>query len=80
MKILVINICLRGGSARFIPPIGLGYIITSLSKAGFKFDILDLDLHRQFNENIEEALKKFQFDVIMMGCIVSGYKHVKKIL
>lgn len=79
MKILAINICLRGGSSRLIPPVGLGYILTALTNAGFEFDLLDLDLNRELNENIEGALKKFSFDVVIMGCIVTGYRHIKKI-
>ena len=78
MKVLIINICLRN-SKKIIFPIGLGYIATAIKRAGFDFEILDLDLLRLSDEKIEEYLKKTDFDVVAFGCIVTGYKHVKKL-
>jgi radical SAM superfamily enzyme YgiQ (UPF0313 family) len=77
MKILVINIALRKNAARLFPPIGLGYILTSMKRAGFSFDILDLDAHPQEPEETERFLRTHRYDVVAMGCIVTGYRFVK---
>jgi radical SAM superfamily enzyme YgiQ (UPF0313 family) len=79
MKVLLINISLRPNSNKVIFPIGLGYIATAIHNAGFDFDILDLDANRKTNAEIEKYIKNHEFDVAAMGCIVTGYKHVKKL-
>lgn len=78
MRVLLINICLRPNSEKVIFPIGLGYIATAIKKAGFELEILDLDVLRLQDEEIEERIKKADFDVAALGCIVTGYKFVKK--
>jgi anaerobic magnesium-protoporphyrin IX monomethyl ester cyclase len=77
MKILIINIALRPNSLRKFFPIGLGYIASAVQRAGFKFDLLDLDAHPKTKEETEKWLKDNKYDVVMMGCIVTGYKYVK---
>lgn len=79
MRVLLINICLRPDSEKVIFPIGLGYIATAIKRAGFGLEILDLDVLRLSDEEIEEYLKKTDFDVVAFGCIVTGYKFVKKL-
>lgn len=79
MKILLINISLRPNSEKLLFPIGLGYIATAIERAGFKFEIFDLDSLRPSDEEIEEYIKKTDFDVVAFGCIVTGYKFVKKL-
>ena len=77
MKILLINICLRKEPAIKLFPIGLGYIATAIKNAGFDFDLLDIDAHRYTEEQIEDFIRKKKYDVICMGCVVTGYKIVK---
>ncbi|MDD5145731.1 MAG: radical SAM protein [Candidatus Pacebacteria bacterium] len=79
MKILIINISLRPNSEKMMFPIGLGYISTAIEKAGFNFEIFDLDALRPSDLEIEEYIKKTDFDVAAFGCIVTGYKYVKKL-
>lgn len=80
MKLLIINLCLRPQRTDFIYfPIGLGYIATAIEKAGIEFEILDLDVLRLSDEEFEGYIKKIDFDVAAMGCIVTGYKYVKKL-
>lgn len=79
MKILVINISLRPNSETLIFPIGLGYIVTAMEKAGFDFEVLDLDVLRLSDKEIEEYIKEKDFDVVAFGCIVTGYRFVKKL-
>ena len=78
MKILVINVSLRPQSLLRLFPIGLGYIATAIKNAGFAFDLLDIDIDRPSPSYIEEFLKNNRYDVICMGCIVTGYKIVKE--
>ena len=77
MKILIINIALRPPPARKYPPVGLGYIASAMKRAGFSFEILDLDITSQPPEVTEKFLQSHRFDVVIMGCIVTGYRHVK---
>lgn len=79
MKILLINICLRPNSEKVLFPIGFGYIATAVKRAGFDFDILDLDAHRMSDAQIEEYIKTKDFDVAAFGCIVTGYRFIKKL-
>jgi radical SAM superfamily enzyme YgiQ (UPF0313 family) len=61
----------------------VGYIATALKTAGFEFDILDMDVHKYTPEKVEEVLssKSFmpKYDVVMFGCIVTGYKIAKEV-
>ena len=79
MNLLLINLSLRPESFKAIFPIGLGYIATAIKQAGFKFDLLDMNVHKFKAQNkLRETLKK-KYDVIAFGCIVTGYKMVKEI-
>jgi len=80
MKVLIINVCLRPHRTDSIFfPIGLAYIATAIKRAGFKFEILDLDAVRLSDEEFKEYICKTDFDVVALGCIVTGYKYVKQI-
>ena len=54
MRILLINICLRPDSALKYIPVGLSCIATALNDAGFRPDILDIDLHRYSDAEIDD--------------------------
>lgn len=79
MNILVINVSLRPSSPVKFFPIGLGYIVTAMKNAGFEFDLLDIDAHRPSDEEVERTIGKRRYDVVCMGCIVTGYKIVKSL-
>jgi radical SAM superfamily enzyme YgiQ (UPF0313 family) len=79
MKVLLINICLRPESEIRTYPIGFGYIASSVYRAGYNFEIVDLDISRYSYEQLEELLSKKDFDVVAFGCIVTGYKIVKNL-
>jgi len=79
MKTLLINISLRPNSEQLYLPIGLGYIATAIEKAGFDFDILDIDGNRYSDMEIENYLAGHNYDAIAFGCIVTGYKKIKYI-
>ena len=77
MKILVINIGLRPNPKLIMLPLGLGYVVSAIKRDGFEFDLLDLDAHPQPPEITEKYLRTHRYDVVAMGCIVTGYKYVK---
>ncbi len=80
MRILLINICLRPDSALKYIPVGLSCIATTLNKAGFRPDILDIDLHRYSDTEIDDFLRSNnRYDIVGFGNIVSGYKHTKRV-
>lgn len=78
-KILLININLRPYLPNRNFPIGLSYIATAIKKAGFDFEIIDIEAHRYSNKDLEEMLKNQEFDVVAFGAIVTGYKIVKSL-
>ncbi len=77
MKILVINIALRPPPARKWLPIGLAYVTSAMRRAGYQFDLLDLDAHPQAPDEVEQFLWANRYDVVAMGCIVTGYNKIK---
>jgi len=77
MKILVINVSLRPQSREKLFPIGLGYITTAMKNAGFVFDVLDIDAYRHSDQEVEGFLRNNKYDIICIGCMVTGYKIVK---
>ncbi len=79
MKILLINPCLRPTSDQKIIPYGLACIATALSNAGYKLDILDIDLYRLSDEEVDKYLMTHSYDIIALGTIISSYKIVKKL-
>lgn len=78
LNIAIINISLRPGAKVRYFPVGLGYVMTAIKEAGYAFDYIDQDL---YNLSEEEVLKQLgqKYDVVLMGCIVTGYKYVKSL-
>ncbi len=79
MKILVINVSLRPYSPKKLFPIGLGYVTTAMRDAGFVFDLIDIDAHRYSDQEVERMIRKKKYDVVCIGCMVTGYKIVKSL-
>lgn len=79
MRILLINVCIRFDSPIKYIPVGLSCIATALTRVGFKPDILDIDLYRYSEEEVNKFLEKDYYDVIGLGHIISGYKYIKRL-
>lgn len=79
MEVLLINISLRPESPQLLFPIGLGYIASAIDRAGFDLEILDIDAYRYTDEEVKRFIKEKEYDVVAFGCIVTGYKIVKKL-
>lgn len=77
LNILIINPSLRPESQLKLFPVGLGYIVTAMKQAGFSFDLIDIDAYRYTDQEVENLIKKKAYDIVCMGCIVTGYKIIK---
>ena len=77
MKLLFINPSLRPGSDMLFLPVGLGYVVTYIKKAGYDFEILDIDAKQYSDEYVETYFQENKFDVICVGSIVTHYKWIK---
>ena len=80
MKVLVINVCLRPYRQETLFPVGLGYVASAIKRAGFDLEILDIDLNRYSDEQVEKLLRVKKYDVVALGCLVTGYKIVKNLV
>jgi len=78
MKIVFINLSLRPGSKRKHLPIGLAYVMTGAKRAGFEFDLIDMDIVDMSFDDLKGILEKESYDVYAFGCIVTGFKYVRK--
>jgi len=73
----VINVALRPKSPVKFLPLGIAYIATAIKNKGYHFDLLDIDAYRYSDEYIESFFSKNKYDVVLMGCIVTGYQIIK---
>ena len=79
-RVCVINICIRPDAKSKIVPVGLGYVVTAMEKAGIKFDLIDMDINNYNAEDVEKIVKENGgYDIFMFGCIVSGFKYAKSL-
>jgi anaerobic magnesium-protoporphyrin IX monomethyl ester cyclase len=77
MKTLFVNPCLRPTAPHRYLPVGLGYVVTAAKVAGFKFDLLDVDIGSLTEQQVEDYIIKHRYDVILIGSIVTHYKWMK---
>lgn len=79
MNIVFIVPCVRPNLNKAYFPTGIAYVATAVQRAGYDFDIIDIEAHRHSDAEIEALLLKKRYDVIATGTLVSGYKYVKQI-
>lgn len=77
MKILLINPPIREWAKPNVLPLGLGYIASALRSSGNEVEIMDINAYRWSPEEVEEQIKKADFDIAGIGGIVTVYKYVK---
>jgi len=78
-NILAINMALRPQSPVKIFPIGLAYVLSSVKRSEYDFELLDIDKYRFTDEDIRRKLEETEWHIVLLGCIVTGYKKVKKL-
>nr|MBF0222718.1 B12-binding domain-containing radical SAM protein [Desulfobulbaceae bacterium] len=79
MKILFINLSIRPDAKRRLLPVGLAYVMTAVKKAGFEFDLIDMDVDLLSFEDLEAMLERKTYDVYAFGCIVTGFKFARQL-
>jgi anaerobic magnesium-protoporphyrin IX monomethyl ester cyclase len=77
MRTLLINPCLRPYSQTRVVPVGLACVATALDRAGQEFDILDVDLNRYDDAEVDAKLAERRYDVVGLGTISSSYRVTK---
>ncbi|MCG6553492.1 MAG: B12-binding domain-containing radical SAM protein [Candidatus Magnetominusculus sp. LBB02] len=79
MKIAFINPSLRPESKRRQLPVGLAYIMTAVKKAGFEFDLFDMDINNMSMSELTKIMENTSYDVCAFGCIVTGFRFAREI-
>ncbi len=79
MEIALVNVALRPYLDKAYFPIGLSYVATALERAGYAFDVIDIEAHRHSDAELQDLLGRKQYDVIALGTLVSGYRYAKSI-
>ncbi len=77
MRILFINPAVRPDSQVKIPNLGLAYVMSAAQRAGFDFDLIDIDAHRFSKEKLNVLVRKAKCDVVALGTLVSCYGPMK---
>lgn len=77
MKILFINPSVRPDSKLKIPNVGLAYVMTAAQRAGFDFDLIDIDVYRFSDEEVARLIRMAACDVVAVGTLVSCYGRMK---
>jgi radical SAM superfamily enzyme YgiQ (UPF0313 family) len=79
MKIVFINPSIRPDATYRFLPVGLAYILSAVKKAGYEFDLIDMDIEEMSASSLRERLAQNTYDVYALGCIVSGFKYAVEI-
>lgn len=69
--------CVRPDSPKKIANVGLAFVINAAKQAGFKYELLDIDLYRYTAEEVEEKIKNSDCDVFAYGALSSLYGQVR---
>ena len=77
MKILLINPSIREWSKPNVAPLGLMYIASVLRDSGYEVEIMDINAFRWDRDEVQERIRKADFDLAGIGAIVTVYKYVK---
>jgi len=78
-KLLFVNVNLRAESkGSELLPVGLASVMTYVDKVGgYNFDLLDININKMTDPDVERFIKENHYDCILLGCIVTHYKWVK---
>ncbi|MFN0161675.1 MAG: B12-binding domain-containing radical SAM protein [Burkholderiales bacterium] len=77
MKLCFVNPSLRPGSATKYLPVGVAAVMTAVRRAGYEFDLLDIDIDDLDDAQVEEHFRRKAYDVVLAGSIVTHYKWMK---
>ena len=77
MKVLLINCPVRERIPPYTLPLGLAYLISCLRKANHKVEVLDINGYQYSRDEVEEQVKKLNYDIICTGGLITQYKYLK---
>lgn len=79
MNIALVNISIRPWMDKPLFPVGLSYVASALERAGYGFDLIDIDHYRYTDAELAELLGKKSYDLVAFGTLVSAYKYAQKV-
>lgn len=79
ISLLFINPSLRPHAKRKYPPVGLACILTSLHKAGFSFELIDMDADSLTEAQVAQLIQGNKYDIVSLGCIVTSLALVVRL-
>ena len=53
-------------------------MVSAVKRAGFEFDLIDMDIDDLSFRDLEEILGRTIYDIYAFGCIVTGFRQAKK--
>lgn len=78
LKLLFVNPCLRKNAPTKLLPIGLAHVMTFIKANGYNnINLLDVDIHEYEDDYIKRHIQTHQYDVVLLGSIVTHYKWIK---
>jgi len=78
-SILFVNPCLRPGSRRKFPPVGLACILTSAAQAGFDYHLFDMDAGDLGPDDLAAHLRRHSYDIVAFGAIVTSFRLIRRL-
>ena len=77
-SLLFVNPCLRRGGFTKLLPVGLGSVMTYFEENNYSStSLLDINIRELEDEYVESYIERSNFDIILIGTLVTHYKWVK---
>lgn len=77
MRVLLVNPPIREWAKPNCFPSGLGYVASSLLKAGHQVEVMDINAYRWEKDEVERRVEQASFDIAGTGGMVTVYKYIK---
>jgi len=77
MRVLLVNPPIREWAKPNCFPSGLGYVASSLLKAGHQVEVMDINAYRWEKDEVERRVEQASFDLVGTGGMVTVYKYIK---
>lgn len=79
MKVLLINPRCRENAPPAVFPIGMGLIAAKMAAANHDVEVYDADGYRHPDSEIEDKIRKTDFDALAVGGMITIYQNIRKI-
>lgn len=78
-RILFINPNPRPGDRQKYHPTGLAGVMTAVQKAGFVFELFDMDAYGFTTTHLKQLLLENHYDIFAFGCTLGGFRQIGEI-